>query len=89
MIFKLKIFEITNSQYGQIAWVAGYGLMHALSIFNRATDSVYDWDEGDEIVELPEDKWDSYTVTEDEEPTITFTEWIEINKDPDMIAYAY
>jgi hypothetical protein len=82
----MKIFEIIHSD-GEKEWVSGETNIEALRTYISTTGcDLHDMD-GSEIVELPKDKWKEYTVkNEDEEEGITFEQWMQENKDSDVIA---
>jgi hypothetical protein len=83
----MKIFEIRWSN-GEKEWIAAESNLHAVRIYYSITGfNSFDFEEGDEIVELPKDKWATYTVkTEDEDEPMTFEKWMSENKYPDIIA---
>jgi hypothetical protein len=83
---ELKIFEINTG--GEREWVAAYSNIHALQVVYSFNDvDLMDYNSHDEVKELPREKWDEYTVKdEDDEATMTFAEWMQANKEPDMIA---
>lgn len=84
----MKIFEIKWTKQGEIEWVSADTNIEALKKYCSITQmDINDFDDCDEIVELPKSKWGKYTVKEeDSEEPITFKQWMKENKHPDIIA---
>lgn len=88
----MKIFEIRFTQAQEKAWIYALTPIDAIKTYCSVTDTgLIDFDEDDDILELPKEKWDDFKVTNDEDEdskTITFSEWFEENKDlgSDVIA---
>lgn len=82
----LKIFEIRHED-GEMEWCTGYTNLHALSNYVSTTECCLSDLDAAEIVELPKEKWEDYTVTDDEGRK-SFAEWMEQNgrTRPDIIA---
>lgn len=83
----MKIFEI-RWRSGEKEWISAETNIHAIKQYCYITSfDVWDFEEADEIVELPKEEWSKYTVkNEDEEDILTFEEWMERNSSPDIIA---
>jgi len=86
---KLKIYEFRYPNQDNKEWVAAHTNIEAIKVlcFINEVDLI-DFDDEDELVELPESEWDTHAVIDpdSEEPTITFTEWMKSNTKPDIIA---
>lgn len=90
----MKIFEIRFEKEQEKAWVYALTNIHAIKTYCSVTSTgLYDFDEVDEVVELPKEKWSEFTVYDDESESedsnkMTFEQWVEENKDSgsDVIA---
>lgn len=90
---ELKIFELKCG--GERIWVSGYTNIHALKVIcSHESSDISDYEESDEIIEVPKDKWPEMTIRnsdynsndpEDWE-TKTFEEYMKDQKIPDIIA---
>lgn len=83
----MKIFEIAWGD-GEKEWIAANTTIQALKVYSSMTGvDLDDFEDDDNIVELPKSKWGRYTVKEeDAEESITFKQWMKENKRPDIIA---
>lgn len=85
----MRIFEIQHNGQGEREWVSGNTLIEALTNYLSITGmNIEEFDDEDDIIELPKDKWKEFTVSdpENELPEITFEQWMKENKKPDIIA---
>lgn len=84
----MKIFEIRWTSQGEKEWVAADTNIEALKKYCQITSvDLDDFDDQDEIIELPKSEWGKYTVKdEDDQRVITFKQWMKENKHPDIIA---
>lgn len=84
----MKIFEIRWESQGEKEWVAAYTNLHAIKVYCSITDmNIDDFDDDDEIVEVPKKDWSKYDVKQEgDDRVITFKQWMEENKKPDIIA---
>lgn len=80
---KMKIYEIRIQ--GEKVWVTGRTNIHAFCHYCSVTgEDLYDFEPIDEIIEIPEEKWSEFTITDSGQ---TFEEWIKENDEyPDIIA---
>ena len=83
----MKIFEIKWTKYDETEWVAADTNIEALKTYCEMTSmDLDDFDDADEIVELPKSKWGKYTVKTEDEGEMTFKQWMKENSKPDIIA---
>jgi hypothetical protein len=90
----MKIFEIRFATENEKAWVYAQTNIDAIKTYCSVTSTgLYDFDEVDEVLELPKEKWSEFTVYDDESESedsnkMTFEQWVEENKDSgsDVIA---
>lgn len=91
---KLKVFEIRWTSQGEKEWVAAHTNIEALIYYCDLTSmSISDFDEEDEIVEVPESQWAEMKIKnteydyEDPEDweEMTISEWIEGRYRPEII----
>lgn len=89
----LSIFEIRTD--GEKEWVAARSLIHALQVYCSTTSiDLVEFEQEDEIAELPRDKWKEYKVKNQEYDETdpddwkekTFEEVMNKNPIPDIIA---
>lgn len=88
-----KIFQITFGT-GEKEWVASPTLIVALQVYCRHISfDLENFEEGDSIEELPDEKWATHKVVNteynpddsDDVEEITFIQWMAENKTPDYI----
>lgn len=85
---KLRIFELRSGKSDK-QWIAAETVIKALQMYEDITGvQLRDYQDSDNIVELPKKKWEKYTV-ENYGGKITFKEWMEQNNKPDIIAVTY
>lgn len=90
----MKIFEIRFTEEKEKAWVYAKTNIDAINTYCCVTSTgLYDFDDTDEVVELPKEKWSEFTVYDEESEAedsnkMTFEQWVEENKDSgsDVIA---
>lgn len=88
----MKIFEIIFTKAEEKAWIYALTPIDAIKTYCSVSGTdLIDFDEDDDIVELPKYQWEQFTVTDEEDEDskgITFTQWIDENKDlgSDIIA---
>lgn len=84
----MKIFELRWTKQDEKEWIAADTNIEALKKYCSITGmDLSDFDELDEIIEIPESEWDKFSVREeDREEAITFRQWMKENKYPDIIA---
>lgn len=82
----MKIFTIKSA--GETTWICADTNIQALKINQSFTDiGLIDYDNEDEISELPKEKWRDYNITDENgKPLQTFEEYIKTAVSPDMIA---
>ena len=60
---ELKIFELRWNNHNEKEWVAAYTNIGALLFYSNVTSSnIWDFDNEDEIVEIPKEKWGTLYV---------------------------
>lgn len=81
-----KIFEFRIN--GEQEWVASKTLLMAIHTYCNIADlNTFDFDESDEVVELPREKWSEYKVTDEYGVVeLTFEQWMAVNPGSDIIA---
>ena len=83
----MKIYELQIS--GEKEWIAAETTIQAIIIYSKTTgNSLEDFEEEDEIIEIPESKWNNLTIKfpdEDRKET-TFSEYMEDVVTPEYIA---
>lgn len=88
----MKIFEIRFEKEQEKAWIYALTNIDAIKTYCYVSGTdLIDFDETDDIVELPKEKWSEFTVTDEENEDskgVTFNQWIDENKDfgSDIIA---
>ncbi len=88
----MKIFEIQFTKEGEKAWVYAETVIDAIKTYCYVTGTdLIDFDSTDDISELPNEKWEKCSVTDeenDEVPIMSFKQWVEENKEygSDVIA---
>ena len=91
----LKIFEIRHNKLDEKEWVAAETVIHALQFYCSLTSmDLVEFDKEDDIVEVPEEKWDEYKITNteydendpDDWKEMTFREFIKDSTTPEIIA---
>lgn len=83
----MKIFEINWESQGEKEWVAAETNLHALKVYCRITDmSIDDFEDTDEIIEIPKNKWSKYKIKMEGDVEITFKQYMRANNTPDIIA---
>lgn len=91
---KMKLFEITVSETGEKEWVSGITIIHALKTYLSMTGvDVVDFDDKDNIVEVPKEKWTTMFVklTDYDNPNnpsysfISLDEWMMVNRTSTII----
>jgi hypothetical protein len=78
----MKVYEIQWSKIEEKSWVSAHTAIHAIQVYCSETSTdLGDFDDTDDIVELPEDKWATHTIdnSEDGEETETFAEFMARN----------
>lgn len=81
----MKIYRIDTN--GQSDWIASNSIISALRYYESVTDmGLFDFDDGDDIVEIPQQEWKNHNILNTEEylgdevshPVLmTFAEWME------------
>lgn len=84
-----KIFEINLVQKKHKAWICAHTNIHALMLYEHATDcGLFDYDSDDFIIEIPQKEWwDFYSIEDLDNPEdkISFMEWMYKNISTDII----
>jgi hypothetical protein len=75
----MKIFEIRwadrDGFKNEKSWISALTPIDAIKTYLNDTNmGIYDFEDTDDIVELPRDKWDEYYI-EDEKGKKSFSEW--------------
>ena len=90
---ELKIFELRFNKDGEKAWVAAYTNINAVWAYCSQSDcDLIDFDENDEVVEIPREEWGKLSVTNNDYgdgndwKAKTFEEWMKDVKSPEIIA---
>jgi hypothetical protein len=61
---ELKVFEFRWDSQGEKDWVCAYTNLHAIQTYLWITDAnVMDFGPGDEVVEIPKEKWPEMKIT--------------------------
>lgn len=59
----MKIYELQWNEQDEKEWIAANTVIEALIFYSELTGtSLIDWDEVDDIIEVPEEKWEELTV---------------------------
>ena len=77
MAQKLRVFEFQIN--GEREWVAAYTFIHAIQIHSGTSGmDIVEYDSDDEIVEVPESKWDESFITypDDDQQPKSFSQFI-------------
>lgn len=83
----MRIFEFQIN--GEKEWVAANTIIEALQTHSSITGiDLAEYEDEDEIMEIPKDKWPDFKVTDAEGrfPAKTFEQWMKENTKPDLIA---
>ena len=92
---KLKIFELKWSSQDEKEWIAAHTNIEAIKTYCSITSiNLIDFEEDDEIIELPESEWDKMTIRNidydpqdgDDWMEKTFAEYMQNQTEPDIIA---
>lgn len=83
---ELKIFEIRSG--GEKQWICAYTNIQALKILLNLEDTgLNEYDDKDEIVEIPKEEWPKMLIrNSDEDDFTTFEEYMKTATNPDIIA---
>ncbi len=84
----MKIFEFQWTKQDEKEWVAASSIVAAIREYCSTTGSDWvDWDDNDDIVEVPEDKWGEYKLNDpdDFDSVMTFAEWMKENPSGGMM----
>lgn len=85
---ELRIFEFRSGKSAK-EWIAAKTVIKALQLYEDITGiEIWDWQEDSDIVELPKEKWEKYTVINSDDK-MTFKQWMELNTKPDFITATY
>lgn len=85
----MKIFEIRWNVIDEKSWVCADTNIEALNYYMKTTSmDLLDFDDSDEIVELPESEWEKHTIdnSEDGEENESFAEYMKKARTTDIIA---
>lgn len=82
---KLKVFEIKSN--GERIWICAYTNIAALKFWlNQTDETIHDYSDADEIIEVPEHKWPDYKIYKsDDETETTFDEYMKKQTTTDII----
>jgi hypothetical protein len=90
----LKIFELHLSIVDEKEWIAAHSIIEALQTYQSVTGTtLQELDREDEITEVPESKWDEYTLTNSDHdpndpeslPELTFRQLLQGRSTPDIL----
>jgi hypothetical protein len=82
----LRIFELTHGD-GEKEWITGATNIEALASYVSQTETDLSEMDGAKISELPQEKWASYIVKQEDDKEQTFEEWMsKYGNKPDIIA---
>ena len=84
----MKVFEFQWTKEGEKEWVAASSLVAAIREYSSSTGTgPSDWDDNDEIIEIPETEWDNHFChdPDDIEDKMSFSEWVKQNPHGGMI----
>ena len=72
----MKIFEIQVN--GEKEWVSGSTIFEALKTYCNFTEmSIQDFEDEDDMIEIPKEQWDDYYVIDDDDKSRqSFTEFM-------------
>lgn len=83
----MKIFEINWVSQNETEWVAAHTNIQAIKILCNASElTINDFEDTDEIIEVPEEKWNKMFIINEDNQKQTFQEWMNENTEPCIIA---
>ena len=84
----MKVFEIQWTNQQEKEWVAADSIIHAIKTYLSVTSmDITDFEDNDEIIEIPKEKWGEYFVTDEGGlPAKSFEQWMKEHTEPDLIA---
>ncbi len=84
----MKIFEFQWNRIEEKEWVAANSLVAAIREYCSTTGCDWtDWEDNDDIVEVPESEWDKCLLHDPDnvDDQMTFTQWVKENPHGGMI----